>query len=277
MTDIQGADAVSITLADGRSFNFPLGPAVDEPACFVLGVRKSGSSILNAIAKALTVEAKRTFIDFPDFFFRNNVISKNWRSDPGLPGLFMRGYVYGGFRDMPLALNGTEVFTQARKILMVRDPRDALVSEYFSNAYSHRVPDETGSAEVRAQMLKLRADALAQPIGDFTTSRAKVMARTLMEFASVARDPNTLVLRYEDTILQKRDLIRRITGHFGWPCSPQAVDRILGWADVVPGEEDPERFVRKVVPGDHKDKLDAPTIASLNATMAEPMALFGYQ
>jgi hypothetical protein len=54
------------------------------------------------------------------------------------------------------------------------------------------------------------------------------------------------------------------------------LEQILGWADVMPEEEKPTAFVRKVRPGDHRDKLDAATIARLNEIFAEEIAKYGY-
>jgi hypothetical protein len=49
---------------------------------------------------------------------------------------------------------------------------------------------------------------------------------------------------------------------------------ILGWADVLPVEEDPRAFVRQVQPGDHVRKLGPATIAKLNSALGETMRLF---
>ena len=64
--------------------------------------------------------------------------------------MIVPGRVYGGFRSMPLVFAQSELYRRSRKILLVRDPRDALVSEYFSLAYSHGLPEAEGDGGARA-------------------------------------------------------------------------------------------------------------------------------
>jgi hypothetical protein len=45
---------------------------------------------------------------------------------------------------------------------------------------------------------------------------------------------------------------------------------------VIPAEENPTEFVRKVVPGDHREKLGIATIRRLDEMLADEMATFGY-
>jgi hypothetical protein len=263
-------------LANGRRVAFEVQNAGSGPY-FLLGVRKSGSSVLNNICHALAQLNQRSFVPVGDIFFAANVVSGDWLGDPALRGLIRGGNIYGGFRDMPLALQGMPAFDAAPKILMVRDPRDALVSEYFSNAYSHSIPETTGSADaVAAQMLAKRQEALAQEIGGFVLGAARAMNTTLQQYMILLRDPHTLVLKYEDMVFDKAALIGHLCRQFGLHAREAEVAQILGWADKRPDMENPRAFVRKVTPGDHRAKLDSATITRLNAILAPSMAMFGY-
>jgi hypothetical protein len=51
----------------------------------------------------------------------------------------------------------------------------------------------------------------------------------------------------------------------------------MGWADVLPEAERPDQFIRRVVPGDHKEKLSPAVIRQLNTRLAASMELFGYR
>jgi hypothetical protein len=77
-------------------------------------------------------------------------------------------------------------------------------------------------------------------------------------------------------ILHKHQLLADICRHFGWPVDAGFIKLVLGWADVVPGEERPEEFVRRVLPGDHRDKLGADAIRQLDELLNAPMRAFGY-
>ncbi|HEV8691929.1 MAG TPA: sulfotransferase domain-containing protein [Ideonella sp.] len=256
-----------------QNVTFELSQRQDTPLYFVLGVRKSGSSILNSMMTALAGHNGKTFVDIPGQLFKAGVRVKDWQHDGKLGTLFHGGNVYGGFRNAPLGVFELAAFRSARKILMVRDPRDALVSEYFSNAYSHSLPAGGKGLE---GMQKLRQEALASSLQAYVLERAQELSRTMMEYAPLVQAPNTRVFRYEDVILHKRELLVDICRHFGWPVDEPFMQLVLGWADVVPGEERPEEFVRRVVPGDHREKLSADAIRQLDELLQAPMRAFGY-
>ena len=268
---------ITIALANGRRITFPIQEHGPGPH-FLLGVRKSGSSILNNICRALAQPAGRNFVSIGDTFFGENVVTGDWVSDPALRQLIRPGNIYGGFRDMPLALQGHPAFDSAPKLLMVRDPRDALVSEYFSNAFSHSIPDISDESDaVASQMLEKRQQALAQHIGTYVLEMAAAMNDTMVQYAALAAQPQTLVLKYEDMIFDKPALLAHLGQQFELPVRPAHAAQILGWADKRPLVEDPHAFIRKVSPGDHREKLDASTISRLNALLRPAMSLFGYR
>jgi Sulfotransferase domain len=270
---------IHLRLATGRGIDFNVAaPGDTAGTCFVLGVRKFGSSVMNSIVIALTKVNGRHFLDVAGRFFEAGVPEQEWRTDPAALRLLVPGQVHGGFRAMPTVFAQSPLWRQARKILLVRDPRDALVSEYFSTAYTHSLPQaQEGEGGLRADFLAQREAARRASVEAFVLAKAEGLNRTMMEFAGAARDPATRLFRYEDVIMKKRDWVRAMEAHFGWPaCSEDYLDKVMSWADVVPQEERPDQFIRRVLPGDHKDKLSPKAIARLNRTLALSMRLFGY-
>ncbi|HJV71249.1 hypothetical protein [Ideonella sp.] len=256
-----------------KSIPFTLSEHTQQPAYFVLGVRKSGSSILNSMVTALAQRQGLPFVDIPGQLFKAGIKVDDWQKDPALSCVLGGGNVYGGFRNFPAGLQKHALFMASKKVLLVRDPRDALVSEYFSNAFSHSLPQE---GDARDQMLTLRHQALQASIEAFVLERAAAMGRTLMEYAGSVGDPLLKLYRYEDVITRKRALLEGIGAHFGWRLDAGHLGKVLEWADVLPDEERPTAFVRRVLPGDHRNKLAPAVIAQLNARLAEPMRAFGY-
>ena len=90
-------------------------------------------------------------------------------------------------------------------------------------------------------------------------------------------DPRLLVLKYENIIFDKARMVQDVAAHFGWTVGQGQIGAILKWIDVVPEEENPSAFIRKVTPGDHREKLSAETIAGLNQVLARAMEAFGYR
>ncbi len=269
--------SINVRLADGRSVGFELVEGASQDPRFVLGVRKCGSSLLNSMLNDLGRLNGMPFVDVGGRFFAANIAEQDWRHDPAVLGMLVPGMVYGGFRTMPLVFAQSEIYRRSRKILLVRDPRDALVSEYFSIAYSHGLPEAEGEGGVREEFLAMRRAALATPIEQVVLERAGLMNQAFMEYAEAASDPLTRVYRYEDVILDKRPWLHSMAAHFGWRADmPGLVEGMMGWADKVPAEEQSHAFIRRVIPGDHREKLPAPVIAELDVALRPAMDLFGY-
>ncbi len=266
-----------VQLANGRRIDFCLGAPAGAEAFFVLGVRKSGSSIMNSMLAPLGKINGYDFIDVGGHFFKQDVPEEAWRTDQAALSLLEPGHLYGGFRTMPKVFQHSTVFRDGRKILLVRDPRDALVSEYFSVAYTHTLPAAAQRGGVREGFLKERAAARRMAIEDFVIERAAGFNKTLMEYRGVLTDPKLALYFYEDVILHKRAWLADIAVHFGWHAGSAAfLDGMMGWADEIPSEERPRKFVRRVTPGDHKQKLSSQVIGRLNRILEPCMALYGY-
>ncbi|HTT97450.1 MAG TPA: hypothetical protein VMF58_05335 [Rhizomicrobium sp.] len=268
---------VVLTLASGRQVAFDVACDLNGPMYFVFSVRKCGSSIFNDICRTIGESNRRQFVPVGDTFFWNNVEISEYVNDPALLDLLRPGNVYGGFRDMPRILLSSEIFRRSPKLLFVRDPRDALVSEFFSNAYSHPLPDENaGTTGMRGRLLRQRKRALSAGIDVTVLRRSRAMSRTMLGYAPIVGWDTTTVLRYEDYIFSKRALIEAIACAFNWSTDEELIGKILAWADVRPEKEEPKAFVRKVTPGDHREKLEPMTIVQLNNKLAKAMELFGY-
>lgn len=269
---------IRIKLATGAAVEFTAAaPGEVADTCFLLGVRKCGSSVMNSMVIALAKRSGRHFLDVAGTFFQAGVPEHDWRTDPAVLRLVVAGQLHGGFRAMPTVFAQSPLWRPARKILLVRDPRDALISEYFSTAYTHSLPRAQAGGGLRASFLAEREAARRASVEAYVLTKAATLNRTMMEYEAAARDPATRVFRYEDVILRKREWVRAIEAHYGWaPAVESYLDDMMGWADVVPQEERPDQFIRRVLPGDHKEKLSAKAIAQLNAMLAPSMRLFGY-
>jgi hypothetical protein len=244
---------------------------------FALGVRKSGSTMLNRIVNVLARRNHVNIVNIPAAFFNHGMDVEDWGS-ADLREVVKPGNIYLGFRSFPLNISDYPEFNSSQKIFMFRDPRDALVSQYFSDAYSHPLPSretETGKAGAEA-FEKKRAEARSTDIDAYVLKHARSMDKTLLAFAKLLADPTCLLLRYEEYVFQKRRMIHKILQHFEWSCPPGQIDALLQRVDEVPEHESKERFVRRVIPGDHRAKLAPETIRKLNGLLRESMQFFDY-
>lgn len=245
-----------------------------EPPRFIFGIRKSGSSIMNSMLTSVARFSGQEVVDVAGHLFSQGVRVSAWRQAPELADFFIPGNIYGGFRDAPTAIFDAPFFAQARGILLVRDPRDALSSEYFSNAYTHSLPAE---GEARDQMIAERESALAASIEEFARTNAARFRQTMVEYLPLLTHPGFRIYRYEQAIMDKAWFLRDAADFLGLPLEDREIGLILGWADVRPEAERPDQFIRRVTPGDHKAKFSPALIAHLDALFAEELAAFGYR
>lgn len=265
---------VSLAVAD-TTIDFPVRKGAEGPAFFCLGVRKSGSTMLHRIMNFLANRNQVNVVDVPSTFFRNGYTVAHWQA-LDLEPLLAPGNCYLGFRTFPDTIAASAAYRDGLKVFMFRDPRDALVSQYFSDAYSHAIPKQDASGEGRELFLKKREEAQQADIDEWVIEKAGNIRKTLLSYKDALTDPSCLVLRYEDYVFQKRRMIMKIMAHFGWSTEPGRIDKLLADVDVVPDGEDKSRFVRKVIPGDHVTKLKPDTVRRLNKRLEEVMTLYDY-
>ena len=264
---------VSLPMADGGRLDFAVRQRPTLPILFGLGVRKSGSSLMNMILTDLARANGWPVVMLPDKAFSAGYRYPDWNANPDLFKILRRGNLYAGFRDAPSGLFARGAFRQAAKVLLVRDPRDALVSEYFSSAYSHRLPERRAEQSVIAQR---RQEALSLSVEEYVLAQAKQLNRTIDGYRPLLGDPRLRLFRYEDVIFDKARWIADIAAHFGWDAPATLVERMIAKHDIRPAAETPTAFVRKVTPGDHREKLSAAGLRTLNGMLSPTWGELGY-
>lgn len=147
-----------IELIDGLTLQLSL-PDTHSKAdsVYAFGMKKCGSTLLNDILLLASRHLPQSFYSFPDDCFNQgrNTVAVNRLIAPdslrAVDTLFRKpGYIFGGFRLLPDRIPLPKL-AERKKLLFVRDPRDALVSLYYSNRYSHVVVSGTDMEALRTQ------------------------------------------------------------------------------------------------------------------------------
>ena len=241
---------------------------------FVLGSHKAGSTLLNRVCRSVLVCGRSSVADIPgDLSGRGHDFH---RVEQDLDGLFDQpGFCFGGFRVLPHFLRNSERFIRSPKLLLVRDPRDMLVSMYYSWAYSHPLPQNPADRERWKELRRLYRD---QSIDEFVLAEAEEVKDRVMDYVWMSKNMDHVrVFRYEDIIFAKDLLIDALVDCLGISLSPEQRKRILTKHDIRPVHEDPMKHIRKVTPGDHAEKLSAETIRHLNDLLMPAHRAFGYR
>ena len=186
----------------------------------------------------------------------------------------------------------TEALAEASVILHLRDPRDVLVSMFYSYCYMHagEIEQHTGyrKAVAEAGIDRFVLDMVGAPFyeyrGDYGIgSRYKkhvgnVLDRYERYLTELLSRPNTTVVSYEEMVLAFPSWLEKVIGAFDLPDREEthAVVTARHANSVAAGEEDVWSHKRKVTPGDHREKLQSATIRQLDQIFAAVLETLGY-
>jgi hypothetical protein len=249
----------------------------DAPSVVALSLPKAGSTLLYSILQVLAPRAGLAYVSLEDHFFQ--IGARPHLRPHAASGLFRpAGYCYGGFRGLPVY--DVPILPTARTVALVRDPRDMLVSLYYSVAHSHRIPSAAPAEGDGGPhyMERARQQALSRTIDEFALSRLDSYSQqfaSLFAFGLLSR-PNVATYRYEDVIFRKRDWVAELCDWYGWRIPQAERDAAADRFDIWPGTADPAAHVRQVTPGNHRAELAPATIRRVEGMLGNWMRLLGY-
>lgn len=246
------------------------------PECYAFSLHKAGSSLMNGMLERVCHLANIPGFSIPDTLFKEGVSENNWENDDHILDLLKPGRVYYGFRQLPRVLLSESLHLREKKsVLLIRDPRDALVSQYFSfggRNISHKVPDKNKEAFLE----KLKATS-HMDIDQYVLSNATSYLNKLKAYKNNLNFDNVLIFKYENIYFDKRKFLIDIFNHFGIEVDSNILDEVADRNDIRPEVEDVTKHIRKGTPGDHLNKLKPETINNLNEIFAEICQWYGYE
>ncbi|HEX9771022.1 MAG TPA: sulfotransferase domain-containing protein [Kiloniellales bacterium] len=180
---------------------------------------------------------------------------------------------------------------QARILVHLRDPRDVLVSMFFSYCYSH-AGEIAGAIGIRGKAAEdgidnfvlqmATADAVAFPGAYGTGNHIWDLAGNLRQrydsyLRNVLDHQESVLVRYEDMLFDPAGWLGDVAGVFGVRDS-EVVERLSAALASSPraAREDRWTHKRQIEPGDHRRKLKGETIGQLNEILGDVLARLGY-
>jgi Sulfotransferase domain len=255
-------------------FTLPPTKSPGLSSVYVFSLPKAGSVLLDSIMRALSERVRLTYVSLMGEFFNLGLAEQEIPSSASR--VFVdNGYCFGGFRSYPKTF-AIPNLTSQKSILLVRDPRDMLVSHYFSMRSSHANPGKALTTSRKS--LPRRDHARIMSVDEYALDLANYYVRQLNRYSDVLeanRDKFT-VFRYEDVIFNKRAWVADICNAFEWDVPKRVRNRVADRNDVVPRTENEARHIRQVTPGDGMRKLQRETIEKLNELFDKHLAYFGY-
>jgi hypothetical protein len=167
-----------------------------------------------------------------------------------------------------------------KAFFVMRDPRDVLVSWYFSLKYSH--PADTEVERVRQVLLRLNDSQGLLYSLDFLRDFGLFHAQRSWAGAQ-AKDANVLLTRFEDLVAPDNlAAVAKLLRHCDIRLPPNVLEELLRSHSFEElsgrkrGEEDRAAHYRKGVAGDWRNHLDEPIRARFNAVAGDLIELWNY-
>jgi len=172
------------------------------------------------------------------------------------------GYFYSAFGGFVPGISEMEKY---KVILMVRDPRDILVSWYYSIAFSHSIPPITSNRH--EEYIRKRENAQETTIDDHVISESDRVFNILNRYQTelLVPYPHVHLTSYEKMTSNFEGWFKGLLDACELEISSQTFQKLVeDNIRVQPKEENIYKHIRKGKPGDYLDKLQPATIEYLN-------------
>lgn len=223
-----------------------------QAAVALFTTHKAASSILSVRLSRVMAENDYRIADLSSYFAKVGPEARSrflndtdWNSKVfAVPGVFHAAFRY------PTA----KVPVPPLKIILVlRDPRDVLVSYYFSFKFSHPIQNQFAKS--------VHVDATRLTIDEFVLKHADDFLQRYDSYSHWVGKPNVLFIRYEDLIERPREIEDKLFVFIGIDSKQGS---LFDESDFAVAAENPSQHKRKVAAGDHREKLQSQTITALN-------------
>lgn len=269
ITPSEKSSATSIVL------DFP--PPVDGfQSLFAWGTYKAGSTLLTKMLEDYLAAVKFPALNVPGTLFRSG-LSGDIGEKEYIKTLFREGYAYIGWRNAAALKVKLFDFGQVKNIFLVRDPRDRLVSSYFSIAHSHSIPAQ-GSLKGVMEAGRKTAKDLGN-VNDWLSTSPKELGGFLVSMDTFHKNlpaESTRIYRYEDIIFRKEEFLRDIVAYAGLPNDSVHIRDIARKHDIRPTDERPDRHIRQVKSGNFRKYMSAKSIETVESKYRHYLEAYGY-
>jgi hypothetical protein len=182
----------------------------------------------------------------------------------------LRGSVYGPQRRY-LDFPGRNNF---RHIFFLRDPRDVLVSSYFSEAYTHPVP---ASAAGRDRLDQSRKETKNLELDDYVLAKAESWIQPLYNEYQTLRESadDSLYLTYDQFIDNTKGFLARLCDFLDVEPGAETIKRLARVADPVQNTE-VLKHKRSGKSGQYIERLYPETVQKLDRILASELRYWDF-
>ena len=175
------------------------------------------------------------------------------------------GFFYGAFM-APYPFPNLDKF---KILLVLRDPRDVLTSNYFSTLFNHPLTAN--------DMIDKRKKYTDYDIDKYVLEFAPELHT---RYEGYCKDflgkENVLFLKYEDMVTDFKPWLNKLANYLELKGRDHKIEELVEANKFKVKKEDKKSFVRNITPGDHKNKLKPETISTLNKLFKEELSKLEY-
>jgi hypothetical protein len=234
-----------------------------QPSLLYFTYYRCGSQVLKGmLQEALKLsDSGLVWVDFESYLMHREPLKGNIeeRIEKFLPLFRSEGYFYG-----PVYHPAKELLfhEHLKPFCVLRDPRDVLVSHYYSLAYAHTVSNMKAA--------RRRREVAAMGLDEFVLTKrylSEVQERYrayLGQFTSAEKG----FFRYEDMVGEPEVFLEQVLAFLGIAVSAEGIERILASQQFQTAEENKTSHRRSGRWGQFREKLGPETLRRLDEELA---------
>jgi sulfotransferase family protein len=161
-----------------------------------------------------------------------------------------------------------------RLVAQVRDPRDCIISLYYSLRYSHPAPSLGPAKENYERNLAFTQSVALETFARKQARQYAVRMQVLQDM--LQRAQHSILLRYENMVSSPLEWLSLLCEFLRIDPSPQIADWVSKEMCTNGILEDVSRHKRQVFPGDFRRKLSASMQDQLTSMLRPHLDAFGY-
>jgi hypothetical protein len=238
-----------------------------RPSVVFFSCHKAGSSIGLKYLKKLARENEVKHINYDAYVSSVSPESKPLFQDADFQkrAYAKQEYFFGCYRFYRNIPN----LDDYKVILLLRDPRDVLVSYYYSMKYNNTIHQKKG--------LVLRKRLQHVGLDDYVLEIVPRFKKVYEDYVThLLGKENVYFSKFEDLLADSKKWLTEASDHCGMECSVELRSQIGLGITAKPKKETKHKHHRKAQPGEFKEKLQDATIEKINKEFGEVIKALNY-
>lgn len=263
----------------GIKGNFrPDPPRIDKPSVLFFTTHKCASVFVSAILRTAGRHTEFHHLDLAQAVFNLPEVRTNeaedFMSERADELFFPTGEVYGPLRG-PVDIPNADRF---KMVFFLRDPRDVLVSAYYSFGFSHKAPKNPDRVEA---FHRQREQIQAEGIDAFALRRAEewILPHFSRYVEMHKANSNALYLSYDEYKDDTRGFLTRLFHFMDMAIPESALNEIAQKANPIQtdAKSDELNHQRSGRSGQFEHELKPDTVTRLNEMFSEILTYWGFE